>query len=81
MMISYKIFFRDLESFHIFGTCVVNQHLHAKKKSLTYMNRDKFIDSTKSIEITGLNAMSISDITGIPRAIVIRKLKILVKKN
>ena len=29
----------------------------------------------------GINAMSISDITGIPRATVIRKLKILVKQK
>ena len=29
----------------------------------------------------GINAMSISEITGIPRATVIRKLKKLVKKN
>ena len=26
MMISYKKIFKDLETFHIFGTCVVNQH-------------------------------------------------------
>ena len=29
----------------------------------------------------GVNAMSISDITGIPRATVVRKLKVLVKNN
>ena len=32
-------------------------------------------------EFTGINAMSISDITGIPRATVIRKLKKLVKEK
>ena len=34
-----------------------------------------------SPEMQGLNAMSISDITGIPRATVIRKLKILVTEK
>ena len=39
MMISYKKIFKDLETFHIFGTCVVNQHLYAKKISKGYMEK------------------------------------------
>ena len=31
MMIGYKKIFKDLESFHIYGICVVSQHLNAKK--------------------------------------------------
>jgi len=80
MMINYKKIFKDLESFHIFGSCIVNQHLYARKISVNYMNRDSFIKSTYAApKMQGLNAMSISDITGIPRATVIRKLKKLVK--
>ena len=80
MMISYKNIFEDLETFHIFGTCIVNQHLYAKKISREYTKRDVFIESTYSSKMMqGLNAMSISDITGIPRATVIRKLRKLVK--
>ena len=46
------------------------------------MSRDKFLKSLYSDnDIQGLNAMSISDITGIPRATVVRKLKGLVNKN
>ena len=41
---------------------------------------DEFIFSQKRSQ-SGVNAMSISDITGIPRATVIRKLKKLVKNN
>ena len=79
MMIDYKKIFGDLESFHIFGTCVVNQHLYARKVSEDYMNRISFINSIHiGQNMLGLNAMSISDITGIPRATVIRKLKKLV---
>ena len=82
MMISYKNIFEDLETFHIFGTCIVNQHLYARKNSKDYVKRDVFIKSTYSSKIMqGLNAMSISDITGIPRATVIRKLCKLVKQR
>tara|TARA_B100000780_G_scaffold69191_1_gene45870 strand:- start:1167 stop:2135 length:969 start_codon:yes stop_codon:yes gene_type:complete len=82
MVISFKKIFKDIETFHIFGICVVNQHLYAKKISDTYMNREKFIKTTLVwSENQGINAMSISDISGIPRATVIRKLKILVKNE
>ena len=80
MMINYKKIFNDLETFHIFGTCIVNQHLYARKLSVDYMNRESFLKSIYTAPtMQGLNAMSISDITGIPRATVIRKLKKLVK--
>ena len=80
MMINYKKIFNDLETFHIFGTCIVNQHLYARKLSVDYMNRESFLKSIYTAPtMQGLNAMSISDITGIPRATVIRKLKRLVK--
>ena len=80
MMIGYKKIFKDLETFHIFGTCIVNQHLHARKVSVDSMNRESFIKTLHTTpKMQGLNAMSISDITGIPRATVIRKLKRLVK--
>ena len=80
MMMIYKKFFKDLETFHIFGTCIVSQHLYAKKISRSNMSRDDFINNVYAgTEMTGINAMSLSDITGIPRATVIRKLQKLVK--
>ena len=82
MMINYKKIFKDLETFHIFGTCIVNQHLYAKKISTNYVERDIFLENIYSAKMMqGLNAMSISDITGIPRATVIRKLRKLVKQK
>ena len=79
MMTSYKKIFNDLESFHIWGTCTVNQHLHARNESINHMDRNNFIEKVyEADKMQGLNAMSISDITGIPRATVIRKLKKLV---
>ena len=80
MLLNYKKHFVDLETFHIFGTCAVNQHLNIQKINESKMNRIEFIKSLySSDEMSGLNAMSISDITGIPRATVVRKLKRLVK--
>jgi len=82
MMINYKRIFNDLETFHIFGICVVNEHLHARKISEDYTNRDQFLKSMFTVnKVQGINAMSISDITYIPRATVIRKLKKLVNKK
>ena len=82
MMINYKKFFKDLETFHIFGICVVNQHLHAKKLSNEFVGRVEFVtDVINADVIQGINAMSLSDISGIPRATVIRKLKNLVNRK
>ena len=79
---NYKKIFKDVESFHIFGLCVANEHLFAKKVSEDYMDRDEFIKSFFTAnKMQGINAMSISEITGIPRATVIRKLQILVKRK
>jgi len=81
MMTGYKKIFGDIESFVIYGTCVVNQHyLNSKIKNKNKKNRYEFIHTSYSNEnMVGLNAMSISDITEIPRATVVRKLKRLLK--
>ena len=82
MMIRYKKVFNDLETFHIFGTCVVSQHLHTQNLNQGIMNRDEFFEIILKYTKNGINAMSISDITGIPRATVIRKLqKLVLNKN
>ena len=82
MLIGYKKIFEDIEAFHIFGICVVNEHIYARKISESHMNRDKFLKSIFTVSKgQGINAMSISDITSIPRATVIRKLKKLVNQK
>ena len=81
MLINYKKVFKDLETFHVFGTCVVNQHLHAMGTKQFETHKDDFLKHILYKKIPGLNAMSVSDITGIPRATVIRKLKKLVIKK
>jgi predicted transcriptional regulator len=82
MMTAYKKIFKDFETFHIFGTCVVNQHYYARKLMESHMGRDKFLIKLFSTDsMLGINAMSVSDITGIPRATTTRKLQKLVKQK
>ena len=80
MMVEYKKIFSDFETFHIYGVCVVNQHFYAKRLSNLNIDRYNFLKSILTAsKMQGVNAMSISEITGIPRATVIRKLQKLIK--
>jgi|TARA_B110001452_G_scaffold237475_1_gene217325 DNA-binding Lrp family transcriptional regulator len=81
MLLSFKKRFGDLESFHIWGICVVNQIFHSLKNENSHMSREHYLEKYlfKNENILGVNAMSISDISGIPRATVIRKLDKLIK--
>lgn len=85
MLTNYKKIFGDLESFHVNGVCIVNQFLNSQINNKLEMSREYFLDKfffdKNENSIQGVNAMSISDISGIPRPTVIRKLKKLVKGN
>jgi predicted transcriptional regulator len=78
--------FGDLETFHIWGSIAVN---HQSKVTREVMQNviDQPVDTQYTEVVSkakvqyGLNASSVSDITKIPRATVIRKLKWLVNKN
>jgi CTP-dependent riboflavin kinase len=82
MLLGFKKVFGDLESFHVNGVCVINQALNAKKNDNSKMSKEfyleKYFFGDKENDV-GVNTMSISDITGIPRATVIRKLNRLLK--
>ena len=83
MLLAWKKIFNDLETFNIWSACVVNQYIHASKDQKK-MNIKDFLDKAiflKKIKNKGINASSISDITGIPRATVIRKLNNLIKSK
>ena len=45
------------------------------------LNRKKYLKELKKSDHVGINAFSIADISGIPRATVVRKLKFLVNNN
>jgi hypothetical protein len=89
MIFGYVKCFKDMPSFHIWGTVVMNETFNYSKISdeknirtkapdyVTY-NKNFFTPEKKN---NGVSAMSISDMTGIPRATVIRKCKYLMKND
>ena len=80
-------FFKDYETVQIWAMIVYNQNLALNKKikiSAKYPEKvkDTYLDELLSLtETLGLNAMTISDLTGIPRPTVIRKLNFLMKNK
>ena len=84
MLLGFKKVFGDLESFHINAVCVINQALNSKKNDNSEMSKEFYLEKyffADQKDAVGINAMSISEITGIPRATVIRKLNKLIKEN
>ena len=86
LVLGYNNFMEDLSTFHIWGTVAMNQALNASKKlnintpPLDYHQTSKLIIDNMGSNI-GLSAMSISDMTNIPRPTVVRKCKNLLKDD
>ena len=89
LVIGYHKMFEDLSTYHIWGTVAMNQAFNYKQKTKN-TNVYALTPDYKSFNenlITGLgasagvSAMSISDMTEIPRATVIRKCKYLIKND
>ncbi len=88
LIIGYHKFFQDLTTFHIWGTICMNQVLNVssqlnsdnKKTSLDYFATNNILIENLGSNI-GISAMSISDMTKIPRATIIRKCKYLIKED
>ena len=91
MIIGYHEIFEDVATFHVWGTVAMNQAFNYKSNinesnihSLTpdYRTFNKGIVTDQENEsTTGVSAMSLSDMTNIPRATVIRKAKYLMKQG
>ena len=87
MIIGYHEMFEDVSTFHVWGTVAMNQAFNYKKNinvtnvhSLTpdYMAFNKgVVSDQENTTSSGVSAMSLSDMTNIPRATVIRKCKYL----
>mgnify|MGYP005652993355 FL=1 len=88
LIIGYHKFFQDLTTFHIWGTVCMNQVLNVssqlnsdnEKSSLDYFATNNILIENLGTN-TGISAMSISDMTKIPRATIIRKCKYLIKED
>ena len=78
-----KQFFDDYETLSIWAMIVYNQNLYFNKKNnkiASEIDKDKYFRMVILLdESLGLNAMTISDLTGIPRPTVLRKLNKLIK--
>ena len=72
--------FGDLETFTI-GIIVLVNAADNKNFRVKEYNKKKYQVSIQGSDNIGVNAMSLAEITGIPRPTVIRKLKILIKGN
>ena len=70
----------DLETFCI-GVIVLLNAAENKNFRIKEFNRKNYQISIQGSDENGVNAMSISDVTGIPRITVIRKLKKMIKRN
>ena len=91
MIIGYHEVFQDVGTFHVWGTVAMNQAFNYKNSvdasnihSLTpdYMTFNKaLVTDQDDGTTTGVSAMSLSDMTDIPRATVIRKCKYIMKQG
>ena len=70
----------DLETFTI-GVIVLVNAAENKTFRIKEFDRKKYQESIQGSDERGVNAMSLAEITGIPRATVTRKLKSLIKKD
>ena len=88
LIIGYHKFMQDLTTFHIWGTICMNQVLNVSrelkgnqdKPPLDYFTTNDVLIKNLGSD-SGISAMSISDMTQIPRATIIRKCKFLLKQD
>ena len=89
LVIGYHKFMQDLSTFHVWGTICMNQSLNVSKNLKNIETKKLPLDHGAASKIlidnvgstSGISAMSISDMTLIPRATVIRKSKYLIKND
>ena len=72
--------YNDLETLAI-GLVVTLNTVHSKNLKSKSLNRKKFHKLAQGADDVGVNSMSLSDITGIPRPTVVRKLQYLTKNK
>ena len=79
LVLNWKNVFKDIETWHVWGVIATQKsfkNTYSKK-----LDREKYIEDTLKEPADGINAMSISELTGIPRATVVRKINNLIKKK
>ncbi len=79
LVLNWKKVFKDIETWHVWAIIATQKSI--KFPSTKLLNREKFVEDTLQNNQAGVNAMSIAELTGIPRATVVRKLNSLLKKK
>ena len=84
-IVGWKKFFGDIETRAVWAQCAYNQNLVMNKgfkESLSpELTADNFIEKINNWGNQGLNAMTISELSGIPRPTALRKLNNLIKRK
>ena len=86
-LIRHRNVFTDLETWIVWGNIALNHHYHLKKQNDKNLIQEEikfenFYQNIASLKLErGINAASLADISSIPRATVIRKLKWLLKND
>jgi len=84
-IIVWKKFFGDIETWSIWAQCAYNQNLVINKSFKDNLSpeltSDNFVEKLNNEGTQGLNAMTISELSGIPRPTALRKLNSLVKRK
>ena len=76
-----KFFDNDIELFIIWGVIILNKTVKIKKEKGQKLNIEGWRSEIENLNSQGINTMSLSEITGVPRPTVSRKIKKLIKKN
>ncbi|MDC0031337.1 hypothetical protein OAI92_02070 [Candidatus Pelagibacter sp.] len=80
IVLNWKKYFKDLETWNIWAICAINYAYKDVVKTQSSGSKNYLLNIFKH-NIVGINAMTLSEISGIPRATVVRKLKILINKK
>ena len=84
-IMAWKKFFGDIETWSIWAQCAYNQNLVINKSFKDNLSpeltSDNFVEKLNNEGTQGLNAMTISELSGIPRPTALRKLNSLVKRK
>ncbi len=86
-VLRWKNIYSSIDCFYVWGLCALNEALNSKtlnksiKENMFMEPKDFHEKLTKLKNSKGLNPTTISELSGIPRATVIRKIKHLVKNK
>ena len=84
-IIGWKKFFGDIETWSIWAQCAYNQNLVINKRFKENISKELTLDNLiiklNNEGTQGLNAMTISELSGIPRPTALRKLNNLAKRK